>query len=848
MSPDYVNSRTRLTLALSALALILTALVYTGCSKGISGSGFQNSPPQARFVNVPPNGSTFSANPIISWIGSDIDGRVVEFRYVVVLSADIMSVGATPTESEALAHARGMSLTEWTVRTVTLNDPANSDTAKMTADFVNPVRNIIQQYFFLYAVDDKGAFSPIVYRLFGRNDHYPETGIIPFLREPYVNVQVRQFDRGGIVATWAGRDPLDYPGDVDAPLDYEWTLFGPYTKAESTLIIDEFTRDVFVTIESVLEIGDTLVDTLFDFTKADTLIDSIIGVDTFFGKITVAVDTVFTFEVSRDNASLLRPFGSFSIVVSRDSMDALDASYSPVINRTVESSFNPLTGDPWVLENTHIFLDVYRSDPLVVPGGLDDTTRERTFLFWVRSRDDAFVPDPTPSFGMFNVIEAKHEKDILVIDLSLIAPQLEITGNIIPCASNVDRREWRRGAEQAKRMFSEYIQEWRPGSIGGDASAGFDTGTFQPCGEDSILVPAANDCTEFGMDPGFTSPDYQLFNLPPVNPYRTRLRDILKHKVVIFVKEQILRPLPFNEGQSPQGWLVDGVLSGVNFWVMARAPFMERGFSELDPYPFATTPGAVPPIYSNIFGIEGGFFQAWYGMAVQRSRAGEPGEPVRTEDFVGAITTEFFSTTDFPELAVDPLRLEANIRWNDTLLCEYPRYHSAHYPYIDSIASLPEVGYTIPITTIGTESIYLYKSRFGEAKYPFFDLDIDNYEGTVVACRRDAGLFRSSHWQFAPAGLDSATFQVAFNSMMDWLFQPWGGPSFGRVPMISPRVEGDMSLFKKLAQFNDDRRQSELAEILPPGQTLVRNQVEYNRYLQPYVERKQAEEAARAGY
>ena len=175
------DKKNRLLLFAPLALMLIAGLIYSGCATGISGNAYVNSPPKVRFVNVPPDGSTFSANPIVSWVGTDIDGRVTEYRYAVILTSEIESaLGPNPSADAVIAWARDSSNAyRWKSLTVTLDDPANRDTVRLSADFQDPVNVVVQQYVFLEAYDDGGARSDMVYRIFGRNDHFPQTGIDP---------------------------------------------------------------------------------------------------------------------------------------------------------------------------------------------------------------------------------------------------------------------------------------------------------------------------------------------------------------------------------------------------------------------------------------------------------------------------------------------------------------------------------------------------------------------------------------------------------------------------------------------------------------------------------------------
>ncbi|HSG99049.1 MAG TPA: hypothetical protein VLB27_03305, partial [candidate division Zixibacteria bacterium] len=542
----------------------------------------------------------------------------------------------------------------------------------------------------------------------------------------------------------------------------------------------------------------------------------------------------------------------FDTIIVTDSLKALDVAIgldTLTESRLVRSSFNPLTGDVWVRDRNTLFFSIFDEDPLVVPGSDADTTRELTFLFWVRARDDAFVPDPTPSFGVFNAIEARHERDLLVIDMAKLASNFNINGIWTPCERALAKLA--PGAVKAKNMYADFYDSWLAGTVGPDNNYGFDTGTFDPCGADSGFVPPGSPCNDPLNGPTGSSPDYLLgAGLPIGNPFVPTLRDILKHKVILIVKEHVQSALPMKAGSFGETWLLEGVLAGVNFWVMSRAPFQRFPFNSVEPYCYGVANQEVPLVYAQVFGLQGGCYQSWYGMTVQRGIDQKVDstlpDPVRNEDFIGAVPAERFAS-QFPELKVDCNNLRDNLRWasRDDCIFVLP---DIQYPYIDTICALPEVGYAIPITPAGTEGMYLYKSRFGEAKYPFWDLAIDDYQGTVVAVRRDAGQFRAAHWQITPSALAHDSFKVAFHSMMDWLFaEPWGGPSITTGPGTARRATTEREYSPELARYAEilqQRRQERLQEILPPGQTTVKDQFEFEKSLKRWQRMNQAAQAA----
>ncbi len=849
------NMKSTKSLLFFIVALGLSSVVYSGCSQGFSGDPLANARPEVRFVNVPPDASVFSANPIINWIGTDIDGRIIEFRYVVV-RVDAIPVGMTP-EAYALDS---IPPSAWTIKTVTLDDPASRDTISLAADLANPVTVLVQQYVFLMAVDDKGATSPIIGRTFGRNDHFPETRLVPPFPPggAFVNVESQQLETGGIPLDWTGTDPLDFPGvEEGVPLEFEWKFYGPYTQAESTLIMDSFLVPVFVATTNTFNIGDTLIDTTFDFTKTDTLVDSTVShppdslgntLDSFL-TISVKIDKVDTLEIDTTAAQLLllADFGAFETIVDLSRVDSLDA---PGQSRLIRSSFNPVTGDTWTTDKAINFFDVFRDDPAVVPGSAADTTRQNSFLFWVRSRDDAFVPDPAPAFTMLPVINPRHERDLLILTFNGASRIKNHNGAYMPCGTG--RAEAATVSyNRVKTAFASYLDKWIPGFVGPDASFGFDTGSFQPCGEDSLVLPPAKRPRCSREKVFATSPDF--LNVSAFNSvFSATLRDVLKHKVVIYLKENLNKEFGFGQdGGNPNQFLIQGILSGNNYWTLARSAFLGKApLSDIALRPYAygisTTSSGLSPQYASLFGIQGGFEPTWVGMAGQRNVACDPLigclDPVRSEDFIGAVPSELVSSAEFPPLSVDIDRLDTMLLWTDSATCPTDRIVVQQFPFMDSIGALPNVGFTIPITSRGTQTLYLYKSRFGEAKYPFWNLDFGDFQGTVVAVRLDGGFFRTSHWQFTPFALDPVTFQPAFNTMIDWLFaRPWGGPSFGQAAQpVAPPSGKYASQYIELARSVEKTRQNMLDEAFV-GKRYFKNQLEFEQQLKDYLQMKSIE-------
>ena len=108
--------------------LLLPALFFGGCSKNLDGDTYANEKPVVWFVNVPPEDSRSSVNPIVNWYGQDRDGQIDYYRYIVVREGDMgTAMGKTNwnplddplTETELATYVSdylgGISDTMWSV-------------------------------------------------------------------------------------------------------------------------------------------------------------------------------------------------------------------------------------------------------------------------------------------------------------------------------------------------------------------------------------------------------------------------------------------------------------------------------------------------------------------------------------------------------------------------------------------------------------------------------------------------------------------------------------------------------------------------------------------------------------
>ena len=386
----FIAAATLLGLAVGAGSIFL----FSGCTKNLSGSVNANQAPTVEFVNIPPEGQHFSRNPVIYWIGRDVDGQIAFYRYYVATIDDLG--GMTPDD-----YIKTVDSSSWTYLDVspTEADPKTKEIVPMTADLTDPVRTFVDQFVFLQAFDEEGKGSAIVYRKFSRNDNPPQTQIftIPSSELPFVNAKRAGGIITGIKLSWTASDPIDYPSNPP-PFEFRWKLFGPYTDADTALLNADFVRDVYVTIEGdVLEIGDTveICDTTF------------VGTD-----LEITCDTIPVVKGVIDQE--LPAFGQFESFFDAESDGFLQSN----LYRPVDSSYSAVTNSVWTHTVSDTIYDAYRN---YVPAG-PDTTVQLMFYFWCSSRDDAQVEDLVPVWKSFPVLDPKYERDVAVIDFTSSFP------------------------------------------------------------------------------------------------------------------------------------------------------------------------------------------------------------------------------------------------------------------------------------------------------------------------------------------------------------------------------------------------------------------------------------------
>lgn len=245
--------------------LALLALVAYGCG-GVSGPHKPNQSPDLIFVDIPAGGTKFAANPTIYWYGTDLDGRIVRYDYAVIPETTVQqfvlehpcsagstlaekfikcapeeafgwisiwvdtTVGRLPTNEKVRLYASFDTLDCDSEEIKIYKDPVTGkDTLIYDTVPINCVSKALPQYIFVRAIDDQDLPSPIKYRTYLRDNHWPETGISPDFKElfPYFSQPVLTETYKGIPIAWNGSDKSDFLREAPT-LEYHWRVYGPY--------------------------------------------------------------------------------------------------------------------------------------------------------------------------------------------------------------------------------------------------------------------------------------------------------------------------------------------------------------------------------------------------------------------------------------------------------------------------------------------------------------------------------------------------------------------------------------------------------------------------------------------
>ncbi len=695
---------TFLVAAALAAALSLAIILVSGCTDRLAGELNANHKPVVYFVNIPPEGQSFSRNPVIHWVGTDDDGLIVFFDYHVATVQEVGGMDPIQYATEFFSQDLIVSMEcdsvvtdtglveicdttfRWSRLYVDLRgpEPRTTNVVAMSADLSDPVRQFVDQYVFLRAFDEQGLSSDIVYRLFSRNDNPPNTVIYGFRATdtPFVNA----VDTGGIITgvrvRWAGTDPIDYPSDPP-PFEFEWRLYGPYDDDQLATITEEYLIPVYLTNEGLIY-RNVPGDDDTTFVRCDTatgLCDTLIVLETS-ATARGSVDTVFRVDDADFKNS---PLGDDKLVY---------------------------TSEEWILATNITMWNVFKNFH-------SDTTLQMNYMFWVRSRDDAGVPDPVPAYQALPVINPRYERDIAVLDFNGNLPAYPNN----PISDDVKKAYW-----------YDAINTW-------GAASGYD------------IIFDTTRITEGPMATMRSSPDF--FWMPKFTA-GVPIGELLKHKVLILYNDRI--GAPGNDQLRSVYRAIDG---GVNVWATMRCPVIGSSTEvpEFDVFPPVVNGERS---YTRYFGVESVDYSAWFCHLpfLTDSHCDDKGF---YQDFIGAFSRK---PGEWPELAIDTALLHSNYKWMAMRQNTWDPIHPA----------LPEVNWAV--RSFGSEILYKYKSLYGQSHPLGFTF---SFHGRPVAHRLETSLFRTVHFMFTPLAIETDSMQVVVNLVLDWLYDPSVGATINEV-------------------------------------------------------------------
>jgi hypothetical protein len=688
----------------------LYALAQYGCTNRINGKQFENKKPVVFFVNVPPDSLKVSRNPVINWIGTDADGQVKYFRYIVVRKDSLDTIYTAAQFASQILPTYDS--TRWTYIQVTVDDPKTTNVVQMSADLNDPVRRFYPQYVFLQAFDDKGLGSDIVFKALLRNDNPPLTRIIMGEKgdtsNPYINSVLPGGAITGVQLRWNGADPIDYPKDPP-PFQFQWKLFGPYQFTNSptdtfSLLRQKFFKRVFLASDGLVYRvgrGERII-------QIDSSLDSLhqLQVDT----VIILVDTI-------RGSSALGSFDSMFVVDDTEFVNPTNGWY-----RLVDSS-STTNGSGWVSTAIDTFYDVFRLRR-------GTTTRQEKFIFWARCRDDAFVPDPVPAYVTFDVVDPHYERDIVVVDLTRVSPVVRLNA------------PWRVSPtlDTAKTYWDNVITKWAAGNN-------------RLTGPDSIKW-------DKNVDYIYTN---QMSDRVP-------LLKLLTYKLMILYNDDI-QPSGISDGagnvsQTIGKPIYTGIDAGVNAWLIMRVPIAQTAYGQPGGVTGNDLSVRIDAQYRRYFGVEAMVYSGWAYRAYDR---GNQCNHFRAEDFIGGLSLDI---QKFPNLAIDSALLHRRYRWRPIInhidTCPgSPTYGNYAVDWRPDLAALPEVDWSV--RSFGTEVLYLYQSKdsTGHPLGPLY-----SFHGAPCAHRLNRGLYRTAHFNFSPLGMDTVAAQVMADSMLNWLYNP----------------------------------------------------------------------------
>jgi hypothetical protein len=705
-----------LLLLFAAGVLVIGSLVLPGCTdfldNRVRGDQTENQPPVVYFVNIPPDGYKVSVNPAVYWVGTDADGLVTMFRYIVVLSSDLN--GMSPDEY-AGAVLINLPESEWTYLDVTVDDPQTGNIIPASADLTDPVNNYIDQYIFVQAFDDQSATSNIAWRLISRNDYPPATRAYGVdTSNIYINAAVPGAVGTGTKVRWESTDP----DDEDTLFEYKWDVYGPYDSLTLKSLKDSFLVDVFVSNDAkVYRIGNG---------------DVIYIIDTSFTDTGIVVDTTETIYVDTITANNL--YGELDELLR---LEDEDFQNSNVYNLKVDSSWNG--AGRWVTNVQDSLYDLYRNS-------VTDSTIVRRFLFVVTGRDGAQVADLTPAWTTFKSIEPMYERDILILDFANVS--IRYNGPyIVPGDTAFDGSQ----ALIAPWYWREAIENWAAASGLPIDFEILDTGIYQFTRGDylytqkvgvtlkqllqhKMVILYNDDILQASLTDG-TSPTYTGSAVytaidAGVNAFVTMRAPLSKGLWSVY--DSLVTP---DQQYRRYFGVQDMVWSGWGY--NARGSLTDRNTirRRVEDFIGAKSLPSAKPQFPDLM-VDSNLLHLRYNWDSLQLR-------------------NYFKYSPFKWGGVIP--------GEDTLVGQ----PFGQYPIPSDLRALPEVDWAS--TIYGTEVLYLYQSYYGSS-HPLGEPY--NFHGAPVGHRLNSGYYKTVHFCFTPLSIDTVGMQQVLNEVFNWLYEP----------------------------------------------------------------------------
>ncbi len=399
--------------------------------------------------------------------------------------------------------------------------------------------------------------------------------------------------------------------------------------------------------------------------------------------------------------------------------------------KLITQSFDTLTGGVWIKTTTTQAYNLWRNEPR------SDTTRSAWFVLKVTSRDDAFVPDPSPAYLPFYAIDPQLENDLLVYVAS----------------------------------FATKVQG--PGEIRRYNGIDFqDTNLID-------LRKLLNFYKEVLDSAGYPNPTTIVASLDEGEQIPSKLM-LAKYKVVLMIDDG--DKANFSEEHFKA--LVPYLDFGGNVWLWATAPFgawysgIEAGLK---------TFSDKMPAYYRYFDVEQEFRGGWASSYLKRyqdgTRPGRSGPFLPTnEEFMGGLALAGGGMMDFNVdmnkvkrtyiISSDTLKISKHCIRFDTLgnCIEYDPVLMDTIPYrlYNSIQwrAAPNANYFV--RGIYSEPLWLYNSYFGDFVPDSMQAYVAGLQGKVIGLRYNSGFFKTAVYGFSMWIIDRSVAIDISRKTMNW--------------------------------------------------------------------------------